>query len=46
MTRYQALRKMKCDPLTAAFISFLNFMFGVKEGYIGIMNITIEYDPN
>lgn len=43
MTRYQALRKMGCDVVTACFIGSLNWLFGVREGEIRFMHMIIEY---
>ena len=44
MTRYQALRRLGCDVLTACFIGSLNYLFGVREGEIRFMHMIIEYD--
>lgn len=44
MTRYQALRKIGCDPFTCWIICFLNWMVDVPEGKVGVMHIIIEYD--
>lgn len=46
LTRYKVLRKMGCGWFTASTISMLNHMWGVPNGYIGFMNVVIEFDPN
>ncbi len=46
MTRYQALRQLcGCGPVTAGFVTFLNFMFDNRPGLIVFMTLEIEYDP-
>ena len=45
MSRYQVLRRMSCDPLTAGFIAFFNWLFGVPNGEIHVMHMVIEFDP-
>ncbi len=45
MTRYQALRRIKCDPLTAGLIAGLNWLFNIPSGEIRFMNVIIEFDP-
>ena len=45
MTRYQVLRRIGCDPITAGCIAFLNWLGGAPAGLIGFMTVTIEYDP-
>lgn len=43
-SRYKFLREdLGCGILTSAYITFLNFMFGAKEGKIYIMHMVIEY---
>lgn len=44
ISRYQALRRMKCDVITAAFIAFLNFMFDVPPNKIVFMTLEIDFD--
>lgn len=46
MTRYQALRSMSCDPITAGMVAFMNWVCGVPQGKIGFMHIIIDYDPD
>ncbi len=43
MTRYQALRRIGCDPLTAGFIAGMNWAMGQPKGHIRFMHITMEY---
>lgn len=43
MTRYQALRGVGCDPVTAVTIAALNRLWGVPKGTIVFMHIEIEY---
>lgn len=46
MTRYQALRRhLRCDPLTAAVIAFLNWAREVPAGHILFLTLHVEYDP-
>jgi len=42
--RYKVLRMMGCSVLTAMFISLLNKVQGVPEGYIVFLHTVIEYD--
>ena len=42
MTRYQVLRRIGCDPLTAGGVAFMNWLWGQPEGVIAPV---IEYDP-
>jgi hypothetical protein len=44
MSRYQALRRIGCDPLTAGFIAAMNWAMGQPKGQIRFMHITMEYD--
>lgn len=44
MTRYGALRKMGCDPLTAGIIAGMNWIFGVPKNEIRVMHIVIEIE--
>ena len=45
MTRYQVLRKvLRCDPLTAGFIAFMNWAMGVPANEIRVMTLVIEID--
>lgn len=44
MSRYQALRLVGCDWLTAAFIALSNRMAGVPAGQIRFMHMTIDYE--
>lgn len=44
MTRYQALRKMKFDPLAAAVVAFFNWLADVPQGIVVIMFVVIEYE--
>lgn len=44
MSRYQALRRIGCDPLSAAVIAIMNRILGVPCGEIRFMHITIEYE--
>jgi hypothetical protein len=46
MSCYEALRKIGCDPLTAAVIAALNWVMGQPTGQIRFMHITMEYEPN
>ncbi len=46
MTRYQVLKRMGCDTLTAATISALNWVWGAPQGEIYFMHIVIEYEVN
>lgn len=43
MTRYQVLRKLGCDIVTASTIAFFNKVRGVPPGLIVFMHIKIEY---
>ena len=45
MTRYQALRRIGCDPLTAGGIAIANWLRGYPEGLIVFLTVQIEYDP-
>lgn len=45
MTRFQALRRMRCDLVTAAFIALMNWMADVPQGEIRFMSVVIEFDP-
>lgn len=45
MTRYQALRRIGCDPLVSGGIAFLNWLCGVPAGLICFMCVVIEFDP-
>ena len=42
MSRYQALRSIGCDPLSAGFIAFLNWMRGYPVNHIQFLNVVIE----
>lgn len=42
MSRYQALRHIGCDPLTAAFIAMANWACGVPKGRIVCMSVEID----
>lgn len=44
MSRYQALRRIGCDPLTAGVIAGMNRCMGVPRGEIRFMHITMEYE--
>ena len=44
MTRYQALRRIGCDPLAAGFIALMNWALGVPANEIRVMVATIEFD--
>ncbi|WP_156174087.1 hypothetical protein [Cupriavidus basilensis] len=44
MTRYSALRKMGCDPLTAGIIAGMNWLVGVPNNEIRVMHIVIEIE--
>ncbi|WP_137917162.1 hypothetical protein [Hydrogenophaga sp. 2FB] len=44
ITRYQVLRHNGCDPVSAGFVAFLNWLVGVREGEIRFMHITADYD--
>lgn len=44
MTRYQVLRCMGCDPLTAGTIAFFNWLRGAPDGLIFFMHMVIEYN--
>ena len=46
MTRYQALRSIGLDPLSAAIVTFVHFLAGAPEGKIAILHMTITYDPD
>jgi hypothetical protein len=45
MTRYQVLRRIGCDPLTASGVAFMNWLWGQPQGVISFMTVVIEYDP-
>lgn len=46
MTRYRALRHyLRCDPLTAGVIAFLNWARDVPAGHIVFLTLHCEYDP-
>ena len=45
VTRYQVLRRIGCDPLTAGGVAFMNWLWGQPEGVIAFMTVVIEYDP-
>lgn len=45
MTRYQVLRRIGCDPLTAGSIAFMNWLRGYPDGRIYFMTTVIEFDP-
>lgn len=45
VTRYQVLRRLKCDPLTAGLIAGLNWAFDAPSGEIHFMGVIIEFDP-
>ena len=45
MTRYQVLRRIGCDPLTAGGVAFMNWLWGQPQGVIAFMTVVIEYDP-
>ena len=43
MTRYQALRYMNCDRLTAVVVTFFNWVRGVPAGEVRFLNVTVSY---
>lgn len=44
MTRYRVLREMcGCGPITAGFISFMNWAMGVPKGRAVFMSVEIEW---
>lgn len=45
MTRYQALRRIGCGPISAGLVAFLNFMVDAPPNEIRFMHVTIEFDP-
>ena len=45
MTRYQVLRRIGCDPITAGVIAFMNWLWGYPDGIICFTTAVIEYDP-
>lgn len=45
MTRYQVLRRLHCDPITAGFIAAMNWLCGVPTNLIAFMSVRIEFDP-
>jgi hypothetical protein len=45
MTRYQALRHLGCDPLSAGVVAFLNWMRGYPPNRIVFLSIDIEFEP-
>jgi len=46
MTRYQALRRIECDPLTAGVIALLNWAREVPAGTIVFLTIVLHYDSS
>ncbi len=44
MTRYQALRRIGCDPLTAGVIALMNWAMGHPPNEIHFMHMVIEVD--
>lgn len=43
MTRYHALRSIGCGPIGSAFVSAMNWIFGVPKGLIKFLTLEIEY---
>lgn len=43
MTRYQVLRSVGCEPLTAAIIALANWVYGAPAGLVVCLNVQIEY---
>lgn len=46
MSRYQACRLIGLDPVAAAFLSAMNWLFDVPSGLIKFMTVEIEYEDN
>lgn len=46
MTRYQALRRIGCDPVAASFVALLNWLFDVRKNEIRFMNVTFDIDDS
>lgn len=44
MSRYQALRRMGCDPLSAGFVAFMNWMRGNPPNRIAFLTTVIEIE--
>lgn len=44
MSRYQVLRRIKCDRLTAGVIALLNWACGVPDGTIVFLTAVMHYD--
>lgn len=44
MTRYRALRRLGCGPVTAGFISALNWLCGVPPNRIVFLTVVIDLD--
>lgn len=42
MTRYQVLRHVGCDPISAGFIAFLNWLRGVPPDIVRFGTVEIE----
>lgn len=45
MTRYQALRRIGCDPVGSACIAFMNWVMGYPANEIRFIGVTAEFDP-
>ena len=46
MTRYQVLRHMKCEWLSAASVAFFNWLLKAPANEIRFMTVVIEFDPD
>lgn len=44
MTRYRACRLVGLDPIAAAFLSVMNWLFDVPPGLIKFFTVEIEYE--
>lgn len=44
MSRYRALRLLRCDPLSAGLIAFFNWLRDVPPGEIRVFTAVLEYD--
>lgn len=44
MSRYRALRILKCDPLSAGIIAFFNWLRDVPAGEIRVFTACLTYD--
>lgn len=45
MSRYQALRQLGLDPLSAGFVALLNWMRGYPANRIVFLTVEIEVQP-